>query len=323
VSRDREPAFRRSDLPNEDHPSGDAQLSIGALAKATGIPADTLRTWERRYGFPKPDRKPSGHRTYSLTHVPRLRRIAEALGQGNRAGDVLAASDRELDALLATIGGGNAAPSATGAYGGEDRETLLEAVERFDAAQIAKSLMAAWGRLGPCEFLDTCVGPFLRDIGEAWEHDRLTIAHEHFASERVSDVLRTLRGPLEARSRGPLIVLATLPGESHSLGLQMAGLVIVAAGCRVLLLGTEMPVSEIAGLGNDFGARAVGVSVSSATCGATTARDIRELRTKLPSRTELLVGGAGAPKASAGVTILPTVATLDHWARRAAINEPP
>ena len=56
----------------------DARVSIGALSRATGIPVETLRTWESRYGFPVPERRPSGHRLYPLAIVPRLRRIAEA-----------------------------------------------------------------------------------------------------------------------------------------------------------------------------------------------------------------------------------------------------
>ena len=58
-----------------------ARLSIGALSRATGIPVETLRTWENRYGYPVPERKPSGHRVYALASVPRLRRIAEALSR--------------------------------------------------------------------------------------------------------------------------------------------------------------------------------------------------------------------------------------------------
>jgi DNA-binding transcriptional regulator YiaG len=38
-----------SDKPNEP-----VTLSIGTLSSATGVPVDTLRTWERRYGFPAP-----------------------------------------------------------------------------------------------------------------------------------------------------------------------------------------------------------------------------------------------------------------------------
>ena len=65
------------------------KLSIGALSRVTGIPPETLRTWEQRYGFPLPERKPSGHRVYPVTSVPRLRRIAEALARGHRAREPL------------------------------------------------------------------------------------------------------------------------------------------------------------------------------------------------------------------------------------------
>src|SRR5206468_10370316 len=54
-------------------------LTIGALSRATGIPPATLRTWERRYDFPRSSRKPSGHRLYSTEEVPNLLRIKSAL----------------------------------------------------------------------------------------------------------------------------------------------------------------------------------------------------------------------------------------------------
>src|SRR5512143_4189420 len=79
-----------------------AWLSIGALSRATGIAVETLRTWESRYGFPVPERKPSGHRVYPVSAVPRLRRIAQALSLGHRAGQVVAAPDEALGRLLET-----------------------------------------------------------------------------------------------------------------------------------------------------------------------------------------------------------------------------
>ena len=57
------------------------RLSIGALARATGVPAETLRTWERRYGFPEPERTSTGHRRYTLETLERVRMV-----HGTRAG---------------------------------------------------------------------------------------------------------------------------------------------------------------------------------------------------------------------------------------------
>ena len=65
---------RRADNPG---PAETPKLSIGALARATGIAVETLRTWESRYGFPAPERKPSGHRVYPVSSIARLRRIRE------------------------------------------------------------------------------------------------------------------------------------------------------------------------------------------------------------------------------------------------------
>ena len=87
-------------------------LSIGALSTATGIPIDTIRTWERRYGFPVPERKPSGHRVYALATVPRLRRAAQAIARGHRAAEVVPASEGALEALLARSLSRRAPPSA-------------------------------------------------------------------------------------------------------------------------------------------------------------------------------------------------------------------
>ncbi|MBU6160645.1 MAG: MerR family transcriptional regulator, partial [Myxococcales bacterium] len=60
-------------------------LSIGAVSRETGVPIETLRTWERRYGVPDPIRTPSGHRVYSPDTLPHIRLIAEAIARGDRA----------------------------------------------------------------------------------------------------------------------------------------------------------------------------------------------------------------------------------------------
>ena len=43
--------------------------SIGGVERDTGLTKDTLRVWERRYGFPRPQRDAFGERTYSAAEV--------------------------------------------------------------------------------------------------------------------------------------------------------------------------------------------------------------------------------------------------------------
>jgi DNA-binding transcriptional MerR regulator/methylmalonyl-CoA mutase cobalamin-binding subunit len=289
------------------------RLSIGALSRATGVPVETLRTWEARYGFPVPERKPSGHRVYPTSSIPRLLRIAEALARGHRAGQVVAASDAALDELLQSTPSAPAPAAAPPAL--RSTGDLLDHVARFDADRLTRALLGEWARRSPVEFAADVIAPLVREAGIAWAERRLEIRHEHFLSERVGDLLRSLRLPLEERARGPLVVLASLPGESHSLGLQMVALVLAAAGCRLLFLGTEVPPEQMAALARDLGARALGLSVSSATGGATANAQLRRLRAALPRRVQLLVGGAGAPKKGDGLEILTDLRALDAWAR--------
>ena len=176
--------------------------------------------------------------------------------------------------------------------------------------------------MGPVEFLEARIGPLIRAVGEGWEQNELEIRHEHFLSERVGDLLRSLRMPLEERATGPLVVFATLPGEAHGLGLQMSALVLAAAGCRILYLGTEVPVAQVASLARDLAARAVAVSLSSATKGTASAAALRKLREALPRRVALVAGGDGVPASRPGIDAVQSLRDLDAWGRRLAAGLP-
>ena len=288
-------------------PAAPPQLSIGALSRATGIPVETLRTWEQRYGFPVPGRRPSGHRVYPGTVVPRLRRISEAIARGHRARQVVSASDSALAALLAGAEE-PAAPAPAADAGPSGVDDLLDAVRRYDAPLLTQLLRADWARLGVPGFLTERVGPLLDAVGEGWANKTLEIRHEHFISEHVGAMLRSLRTPFDERARGPVCVLATLPGEQHGLGLLMAAIVAAAADMRVRLAGTDLPVAELAALARELHARVVAISVSASGAPAA-ARQLVALRTQVPRRVVILTGGAGAPRAAGSerMTSLPAL----------------
>lgn len=291
------------------------KLSIGALSRSTGIPVETLRTWERRYGFPVPERKPSGHRVYPLASVPRLRRIAEALARGHRASEAVTASEKDLAALLDVTPVMTDTVSQVAEREDPALSALLKIVEAFDAEQLTQILTADWRRLGVLPFLSERVAPLIHAVGEEWAAARLGIHHEHFLSERIGDLLRLLRLPLEEKARGPLVVFASLSGEAHGLGLQMAALTLAAAGCRILYLGTEVPPAHLAGLAKDIDARAVALSISVANRGETMNAQVELLRGLLPKRVTLLIGGAGAPGQRPGFKVIQDFAVLDAWGR--------
>jgi DNA-binding transcriptional MerR regulator/methylmalonyl-CoA mutase cobalamin-binding subunit len=307
------------------HRPGPGGLSIGALARATGIPAETLRTWENRYGYPSAARRPSGHRVYDVTTVARLRRIAAALALGHRAGDVVAASDEQLD-RLAEAGradeGGALLPFAPPAAGAPalqgprlELDSLMVLVRAFDDAGLGRALAADWARLDPITFLDTRIGPLLERVGEAWAHGQLGVRHEHFLSERLEDILRGFRTPFETTARGPLVVCATLPGEHHGLGVDMAALVLASAGARPVVVGTDLPLADLVAVARERGASAVALSVSRASRAPEVRRALKQLARELPAHVVLIVGGAGAYAAPSEARAITRWADLAAWVR--------
>lgn len=296
-------------------------LSIGALSAATGIPVATIRTWERRYGFPVADRKPSGHRVYPVATVSRLRLIADVLARGHRAAEVVPASERELESLLeAHRADGRSDDRREDAttpivLSMDDEPELLAAVQAYDADALRRVFQAEWARSGPLEFVEQRAAPFLTAIGDAWERGDLDVRHEHFASAALGDFLRTVRIPLEERAHGPLIALATLPDERHGLGLQLVALVCALAGWEPLVIGVETPTDQIVALTREAPIDAVAISCVLPP-DASAISQLRALRRRLPRALALLVGGSGASEVEIrGVETLPDLHVLDAWLR--------
>ncbi|HET9250568.1 MAG TPA: MerR family transcriptional regulator [Candidatus Eisenbacteria bacterium] len=290
-------------------------LSIGALSRATGIPAETLRTWERRYGNPRPKRKPSGHRLYPAAFVERLRRVARLLAQGHRPADVLNLPVSQLDSLLSLNEPAVGAPPERGATAfqeGEVRrfqETLLHASIRFDRGSLMRELRAAWGRMGPLRFLEEISGPFMTRVGHEWEEGRIEIRHEHFASACLSDFLREVREPFDREANGARVAAALLPGDTHEGGLLMVSVLLAVRGYRVIYLGADTPTEQVAATISSGGAEAVVISVSAAVPRARAEQEAHRLRESLPKRVRLWFGGAGAPEVP-GMERFPTLTTF-------------
>lgn len=307
-------------------PDGGSRLTIGTLAAATGIPPETIRTWERRYGFPVAERKPSGHRVYPLSVVPRLRRVAQVIARGHRPAEVVHATDATLDALLAAIPPAPVPPVVprSDVPPGDPSflTDLLDATRRFDTEHLRHAFQADWARLGPLGFLEGRAAPFIVAVGSAWEAGTMDVRHEHCASNCLGDFLRAARLPLEDRAGGPVAVLATLPGELHGIGLQMAAVVFALHGWRPLVLGVDTPGGQIVALAREVPIGAVALSLVRRRPARTVTPDIARLRRSLPRGVPVLVGGSGLPRAPgrapgtlAGAQRVPDLAALDRWVR--------
>ncbi len=286
------------------------------MARATGFSPDTLRVWQKRYGFPVPRRKPSGHRLYSSADVRRLRRISEALARGHRPGQVVPLAEPRLESLLTDR-------ELTGAAGPQRPpvlRSLMDLVRGHKGPELTSALLADAAGLGPLEFLRLRAVPMIAEVGDAWASGEIGVHHEHFFSQCLEDVLRTVRLPFERGAGGAGITLATLAGEEHGLGVQMAALIAAFAGLQPHVLGTDTPVEEIIAAFKARRPAAIGVSISVSTAGARSRDQLERLRRAIPAGVAVLVGGAGARRSHppGGCVIVDDLQGMHDWMRRLA-----
>ena len=290
-------------------------ITIGAMSRATGIPANTLRTWERRYGFPAPDRTDSGQRLYSPALIGHLRLIAQALESGHRPRQVLGLSFDQLSELMGAVRTTEDSPTTVPAHP-EVVGEWIDAVRRLDSRALDTGLRTEAARLGLLRFLTDRAGPLMVALGAAWQAGVLQVYQEHWASERLRRFLTDNWMPLAAEAIGPKVVAAGLPGDRHDLGLHMATCIMAMCGWRVAFLGRDTPTEDIAAATETSEATAVLVSVSAWTDPEHSAHALYDLRSRIDSDIDVIVGGSGAPTVPAGVHGMRDLDQLYAWASR-------
>ena len=209
-----------------------AVLRIGELSKRSGVSPELLRAWERRYALLRPTRSAGGLRLYSAADLERVRLMQQHIASGVAAA--------EAAALTLGADASDDSDASTARLQGE----LADALDAFDEPHA----QAVFDRLLAVTTVDSLLAdvvmPYLRELGDRWERDEVSVAQEHFASA-------VLRGRLLGLGRGwglgvgPLAVLACAPGEYHDLGLIAFGLALRARGWRIVYLGTDAPLETV------------------------------------------------------------------------------
>lgn len=303
----------KSGEPRISHP-----MSIAAVERDCGIPKDTLRVWERRYGFPRPLRDPNGERLYPEAQVTTLRLLRRLIDAGHRPGKVVGRSDGELAILLEQLGEHAPQPVRP-----EARE-LLKLLAAYDAAGLRETLDALVRRIGLGAFVLELAPDLAAAVGAAWARGELEIHQEHLFTEQFINVLRStiqsvqVAGPPPTR---PRVLFSTIPREPHALGLLMAEAMFALQGCVGVSLGVQTPVPQIAAAAEAHRADILALSFSPIVPAAQAVASLRELRGLVPTSTEIWAGGGGCPRRPiAGVILvrsLPAIGdAVEAWRTR-------
>lgn len=289
--------------------------SIGEAARRSGVPKDTLRIWERRYGFPSPLRDAAGDRAYPSDQVEKLRLIRILIDQGRRPSKLVT---RSLAALQAEFQVGAPERGAPEAWVIE----ALDLLRAHDVEGLRARLVATLHERGLRPFVIDNVAALSAAVGEAWVAGELAVFEEHLYTELIA---RVLRGALAGVGRGgdsrPRILLTTLPGEPHALGLLMAECLMTLSGGACLSLGVETPIADVVLAAKAHRVDVVALSFSAMYGGPAARRDLKALREALPPEIGIWAGGAcpglRGPQTS-GLLILSGLDAIDaavsNWA---------
>ena len=266
-------------------------IGIAAVQRDTGISKETLRIWERRYGFPSPVRDGAGERLYLPDQVHRLRLVKRLLDGGHRPGRVVAAPRDELSALLQPPV--MAIPFALDAEAPEIAVCTAQ-LQGHDIDGLRRTLSQAVLRRGLAGAITEVFAPLTARIGELWMNGRLQVFEEHIFSESLQLVLRQAIQalPSQGQSAGPRVLLTTLPGENHGLGLLMAEALLGLEGATCLSLGVQTPLAQLPAAVAAHRSDVVGLSFSGLLAYRAVLEGLASLRVLLPAGIESWAGGS-------------------------------
>jgi DNA-binding transcriptional MerR regulator len=202
-------------------------LTIQQASRLLEVPAPTIRSWERRYGIPQANRSHGGHRRYTAQQVRLLRRMRDAIAQGQPAMSAAALVRGESSSCEPVI------------------EAFLQAAQRLDPAGVRRVLDSSRDRLGLGRTVDEVLFPAMQQIGRDWQVGRCDVAHEHLATESARAWLAQLAvQPADPRA-DEMVLLACGPRDYHTLGIEAMAALLRQRGRDCRVLGACTPVESL------------------------------------------------------------------------------
>jgi len=206
-----------------------AGVPIATVSKTLDIPVPTIRSWERRYGFPSPPRTGGRHRRYTAQEIEQLRQLRDLITRGHPA--------RDAAARL----------SAAPARGGD--EDLLAAVlngaMHLDSDLVRSALDRSGERLGVERAIRDVLFPAMHEIGTRWKAGMCDVEQEHLATESVRAWLARQAAMAPPPFRADAVVLACGPKDLHTIGLEAFAVVLARRGWPCRVLGAITPATAL------------------------------------------------------------------------------
>lgn len=262
-------------------PAGGEALGIRRVERETGLSKDTLRAWERRYGFPRPERDANGERAYTPDQIEKLRLLRRLTERGLRPGKIIALDRAQLENLSLA----HDPPAMVG----QDMGDFLDALRDHDIQVLRRLLSQALMRKGLGAFVLDVVAP----LGEQLAEERLRGDMEDFEArlclEQMQGALQGAVYAIQHQGHPPRVIIASLQDSSRALERLMLEALLSVGGALCIPLGCGLSAREVAHAAAAH--RAQIVALETPIADQHTARGFGELRLQLPPAMELWTVG--------------------------------
>jgi DNA-binding transcriptional MerR regulator len=212
------------------------------VSRLTGLTADTIRVWERRYQAVRPERTGGNKRRYSGGQVRRLVLLRRATELGHSIGQVAQLQDSELCRI---IGETSMASTSHASLYDAIIDDYLQSIFAFEVQNAESILTRTAAIVPPMRLTLEVIVPLLRRVGAAWHDGELKISHEHIISGQLRNVLGTLIRHVEPMAGAPRIIVTTPPGHLHEFGAMIGAFMAASRELEPVYLGANTPFSEI------------------------------------------------------------------------------
>jgi DNA-binding transcriptional MerR regulator len=227
-------------------------FNLKAVLKETGLKADTLRAWERRYGLPEPERSAGGHRLFSQRDIDTLKWLIARQEEGlaiSRAVDMWRGLVEQGQDPLQVMPIGptpDTHPFPRGIAVDELRKSWIQACKAFDEARAEQLLTQAFAQYPPETVCLDILVKGLSEIGEAWYLGEVSVQQEHLASSLAMRRIEALLTAAPPPSYPGTTLILCPPHDEHTFSPLVLTYLLRRRGRMAIFLGANVPLQRFA-----------------------------------------------------------------------------
>jgi DNA-binding transcriptional MerR regulator len=224
-------------------------FNLKVVLQETGLAADTLRAWERRYGLPVPQRTPGGHRLYSQQDIETIKWLMQRQTEGFSISRAVDMWNEQLASGRDPLAGSapttlTYASSSSIASLDTLRSRWVKACTDFNEATAEQMLNQAFSMFSVEAVCLQVLQKGLSEIGTLWFENHVSVQQEHFASGLAMRRLDALLSATPSPTHNITLIVGCPPDEWHTFTPLLLTLLIRRRGINVIFLGANVPTTR-------------------------------------------------------------------------------